>query len=168
MNIKELRVGNIVTTNGKPMNTEYGEMYKISDYDSQARLECDSQGRTIELNGCTRIETNYLYEHDTVGAWVDYLEPISITEDILIKIGFSKGYYGDFNIKIDDYVILVHHDIDNESFRDIFNLLIYKGYNIIILKAYDIEYMHKLQNLIYTITDLELGVDTLLPKGLGL
>ena len=82
MDIRQLRVGNLVTTNGKPAGTTKGNIYKVLDTNSANRL--DESG----LVGDATLEILDGEYRTTVGAWVDYLEPIEITDEILEIIGF--------------------------------------------------------------------------------
>lgn len=38
MDIRELRIGDIVTTNGKPMGTKEGDYYQVIEIDSKNNL----------------------------------------------------------------------------------------------------------------------------------
>ena len=80
MDIRELMIGNIVCSNGKPMNTYKVAFYKIVSIDSQ-------NGNN---SGSVVLETNLLWKGDTVGAWADFIEPIPLSEKMLFKLGFKK------------------------------------------------------------------------------
>ena len=84
MDIRQLRVGNLVTTNGKPAGTRKGGIYKVLDTNSANRLD------ELGLVGDATLEILDGEYRTTVGAWVDYLEPIEITDEILEIIGYYE------------------------------------------------------------------------------
>jgi len=153
MNIRQLRAGNLVTTNGTPAGTTNGNIYKILDTYSANRLD------ELKLIGGATIEILDGEYRTTVGAWLDYLEPIEITDDLLESIGSSKDYHR-FKTKIGKYEIDIVHHYD---FNERFNLVIYDNEDEILLEA-QVVYLHTLQNLIFDITDLELNVENLITK----
>lgn len=153
MDIRQLRAGNLVTTNGKPSGTTKGNIYKILDTNSANRLD------ELKLIGGATIEILDGEYRTTVGAWLDYLEPIEITDDLLENIGLSKDYHR-FKTKIGKYEINIAHHYD---FNERFNLVIYDNEDEILLEA-QVVYLHTLQNLIFDVTDLELNVENLITK----
>ena len=84
MDIRQLRAGNLVTTNGKPAGTTKGGIYKVLDTNSANRLD------ELGLEGSVNLEILDGEYHTTVGAWLDYLEPIEITNELLKIIGFYE------------------------------------------------------------------------------
>ena len=153
MDIRQLMAGNLVTTNGKPSGTTNGNIYKILDTNSANRLD------ELKLIGGATIEILDGEYRTTVGAWLDYLEPIEITDDLLGNIGLSKDYHR-YNTKIGKYEIYIVHHYD---FNERFNLVIYDNEDEILLEA-QVVYLHTLQNLIFDVTDLELNVENLITK----
>ena len=154
MDIRQLRAGNLVTTNGKPAGTTNGNVYKILDTNSSNRLDEFIGSATIEI-----LDDEY---RTTVGAWVDYLEPIEITDELLDKIGFQDRL-GSFENKIENYGI--EFLLNNKVLPPLSYLHIYDTSNKGKFKlGADVKYLHTLQNLIFDITDLELDVENLLTK----
>ena len=154
MDIRQLRAGNLVTTNGKPAGTTNGNVYKILDTNSSNRLDEFIGSATIEI-----LDDEY---RTTVGAWVDYLEPIEITDELLDKIGFQDRL-GIFENKIENYGI--EFLLNNKVLPPLSYLHIYDTSNKGKFKhGADVKYLHTLQNLIFDITDLELDVENLLTK----
>jgi len=151
MDIRQLRAGNLVTTNGILSGTTNGNVYKILDTDSANRLD--------ELKGSATIATKEIQYHSFVDVWEKDLEPIEITDELLENIGLSKDYHR-FKAKIGKYEIDIVHHYD---FNERFNLVIYDNEDEILLEA-QVVYLHTLQNLIFDITDLELNVDNLITK----
>ena len=154
MNIRQLRAGNLVTTNGKPAGTTNGNVYKILDTNSSNRLDEFIGSATIEI-----LDDEY---RTTVGAWVDYLEPIEITDELLDKIGFQDRL-GIFENKIENYGIKFL--LNNKVLPPLSYLHIYDTSNKGKFKlGADVKYLHTLQNLIFDVTDLELDVENLISK----
>ena len=154
MNIRQLRAGNLVTTNGKPAGTTKGNVYKILDTNSSNRLDEFIGSATIEI-----LDDEY---RTTVGAWVDYLEPIEITDELLDKIGFQDRL-GIFENKIENYGIKFL--LNNKVLPPLSYLHIYDTSNKGKFKlGADVKYLHTLQNLIFDVTDLELDVENLISK----
>ena len=151
MNIRQLRAGNLVTTNGKPAGTTNGNVYKV--------LSTDSANRLDELRGSSTIATKEIQYHSFVDVWAKDLEPVEITDDLFENIGLSKDYHR-FKTKIGKYEIDIVHHYD---FNERFNLVIYDNEDEILLEA-QVVYLHTLQNLIFDITDLELDVENLISK----
>ncbi len=154
MDIRQLRAGNLVTTNGKPAGTTNGNVYKILDTNSSNRLDEFIGSATIEI-----LDDEY---RTTVGAWVDYLEPIEITDELLDKIGFQDRL-GTFENKIENYGIKFL--LNNKVLPPLSYLHIYDTSNKGKFKlGADVKYLHTLQNLIFDVTDLELDVENLISK----
>lgn len=149
MDIRQLRAGNLVTTNGKPAGTTKGNIYKVLDTNNSNMLD--------DLIGSATIATKEIEYRSLTDIWAKDLEPIAITEELLEKIGFKccmsvlflqLKYYGinfTYN-KFDGFTLW----IDN-----------YKEEPILHAR---IEYLHTLQNLILDITGLDLNVDNLISK----
>ena len=154
MNIRQIRADNLVTTNGKPAGTTKGNVYKILDTNSSNRLDEFIGSATIEI-----LDDEY---RTTVGAWVDYLEPIEITDELLDKIGFQDRL-GIFENKIENYGIKFL--LNNKVLPPLSYLHIYDTSNKGKFKlGADVKYLHTLQNLIFDVTDLELDVEKLISK----
>lgn len=154
MDIRQLRAGNLVTTNGKPAGTTNGNVYKILDTNSSNRLD--------ELIGSATIQTKEIQYHSFVDVWAKDLEPIEITDELLDKIGFQDRL-GIFENKIENYGI--EFLLNNKVLPPLSCLHIYDTSNKGKFKlGADVKYLHTLQNLIFDITDLELDVENLISK----
>jgi len=136
MDIRELRVGDIVTTNGKPMGTEEGNYYRVIEIDSKNNLE-------NELIGSVTIESVNDKDFGYVGAWVDYLKPIPLTDELLKKIGAQEinieGHHF-ISIGCENNGVLLHHS------RYAYALTT-EYYRIAVRKP--IKYLHQLQHELY-------------------
>ena len=146
IDIKELRPGNLVKTNGKPSGTVRGQFYKVASTDSTSSLD--------ELKGSATIETIPPCSWTSVGAWSAYLIPIKITRDILEKLGFTdvSENLQEFNNFNGFHITVSCHDV---SIMD-------KYYNHVLIAEY--KYLHQLQNLVYYVTHKELDVEMLITK----
>ena len=146
IDIKELRPGNLVKTNGKPSGTVRGQFYKVASTDSTSSLD--------ELKGSATIETILPCSWTSVGAWSAYLIPIKITRQILEKLGFTdvSENLQEFNNFNGFHITVSCHDV---SIMD-------KYYNHVLIAEY--KYLHQLQNLVYYVTHKELDVEILINK----
>ena len=135
ININELRIGNLVSTNGKPMNTSDKGVYKVLAIDSKDSFE--------ELKGCVTITCDDPRYRD-VGAWCQYLEPIPLTPELLKKCGFDRP----LSVYQKDHIDVI---IDKKRIGIYPNFL---SRILIICK-----YLHQLQNMYYAITGEELEIN---------
>ena len=143
MKANELRIGNWVL---------YNDLYcKIIGID---KIGMDEDRVLVEYhNG----ETDYCY--------IDYIEPIELTEEVLVKIGFEK----------EKQLISIHFHLDCEIDVDNINYVKYVIYpnSLPLLKIttsqyenYEcfeflkrgIKYLHELQNAYYCLTNQELEI----------
>ena len=99
MDIRELRIGDIVTTNGKPKGTKKGNYYRV--------IEIDSKNRLKNLIGSAIIESAIDKRIGQVCAWVDYLKPIPLTDVLITKMGFKNIAVGDYHLTVCDSGILL-------------------------------------------------------------
>ena len=120
MKIQHLRIGNLVYFNGK--QKEVGRVTGI--------LESTTGENIISLNN--RIDVSYL---------LNDIKPITITKDILLKLGFKKCDMGGYKIYTD-----VYESID-------FNSILLCWVNE---KKKPIKYVHDLQNLFFCLSRKEL------------
>ena len=132
MNVIELRIGNYVSY--------YNIWHEIVGIDKDRVL--------IEYhNG----ETDYYH--------IDYIEPIELTEDILTKIGFKKGYNEIYSMELCtdcyDYYISYQNVKDNK------HSFVASGYNNELkrqIRLDNIQYLHELQNIFFSFTNQELEI----------
>ena len=81
LDIRDLRIGDYVTTNERSTRAKKGEYYRITAINSNINLN-------NELVGTATIEPVNDKYFGYVGAWIECLEPIPITEELMLKIGF--------------------------------------------------------------------------------
>lgn len=126
MKPEELRIGNWVKYRGEPVKVE------------QLRVNCLGIANSDVL--------------------VDYneIEPIELTKEVLLKVGFEKN--GNVyilicgGIKISYYTDKVKQSLDINVSRE---KRFYKNE----LRSYDIEYLHQLQNAYYLLVNKELKIE---------
>ena len=92
----------------------------------------------------------------------NYIEPIPLTEEWLLKFGFSEEtqYYSD-NLSL--FWLDIHKSLENSEFYIFFNtetkyigLHSMENENNISKYLYDIKYIHQLQNLYFALTGTHL------------
>ena len=141
IDIKELRVGDVL------LNTE-----------EDARCSVHSIDRTMGVDSIYTINDECIYNYPK-----DYYEPIIITEDLLLKLGF---YIENDNItQIKYYMLRLNgYRIDISKCSNTLG----KDYGIHIdnlscdsVLSGDIQYLHQLQNAIFDATGEELNVNEL-------
>lgn len=129
MDIKELRIGNYVKYNGCVVS-----VYAISNPMPNSNNNFNNKGRvTLWCNGL-------------IAANIDEIEPIPITEELLLKIGFKQCGYLFKTLFIEMYEAEKgwHLHIDNERFETALSITI--------------KYVHQLQNAYYLATGKELEI----------
>ena len=136
MDEKELRIGNYLNNDGKIIKVE--SLDPTKDFEE---LSCAVQFKHFE-NG------RFVWYDCT---WLDYLSPIPLTEEILIKAGF---YYSDDE----------HDYLQFDVFRT-FKLYADRSDNFSTVEyrindtSKQIKELHKLQNFIYDHMDAELQIN---------
>ena len=118
MEASELRIGNYVTSNTKLLENEVLTVTDINETHVQA------------------------WTKGPLGASDEYLEPIPLTEEWLIKFGFECDGRGE--IRLPDFII--------ESFHDGYHYTAGEG----CMFGVPILYVHQLQNLYFALTGNEL------------
>lgn len=131
MEVKELRIGNLV----KCKTTDGEKFCKICDI-------LDVGYFTARCNG---VEYRCKF-HNAEGV-VDCIEPICITDKLLLKNGFEKCDYIFKTLFIEMYEVAGgwHLHIDNERFETALSITI--------------KYVHQLQNAYYIATGRELEIN---------
>jgi hypothetical protein len=97
-----------------------------------------------------RILIEY-HNGDTDYCHIDYIDPIELTEELLVKLGFEGEMY-EFCLLADDFNItvnLIENRVDISYFGNCEAELCIK---------YNVKYLHELQNLCYCITGQEIEI----------
>lgn len=154
IDIKELRIGNFVSTDGDPVYTHNGGIYKVNSIDLQDKFD-----KSI---GHTGIETDHkIYNYCTV--WNRHLEPIELTPEILKKCGFVYSSNHVYEYKDNPDILFDEPDDWNNPdkypigiFGGHTSLLGYTPHGEVIIRCL---YLHTLQNMFHGITQKELEID---------
>lgn len=164
---RELRIGNYVT---------------IDNQESWPELK-DIPLKVVGINmteGFDRgvwtynVDLNYIEERKNIvtpahSQFIEFIKPIPLTEDILLKCGFEKGINDDYDIIYDfdesgvyycDQITITYNTFDCciyilQQFSDE-NDEVHCNNSAKI--ARDIKYLHDLQNLFYDLTKTELNI----------
>jgi len=138
MNAKELRIGNLIKL------TDTGEIITVTG------IMQDSHG--VKVFGITSDGTY-------CNPWIENCEPITLTEDWLIRSGFVKDNNDDFDdfIYEKNMVYIFQHKYNLSSFNYP-NLMKYGDLNEYKC-ATPIYYVHQLQNLYFALTGSELEIN---------
>lgn len=132
MKANELRIGNYVNIEGDVVKVK--EIYEKSIHYANGAYE------------------SYATE--------DFIQPIELTGDILIDIGFKKGYNEIYSktIKVDFY----EYNISYQNVKDNKYSFVAYGYKNGELKRQirldNIQYLHELQNVFFSFTNQELEI----------
>jgi hypothetical protein len=132
MNEKDLKIGDIVTT----MFSINGHYYKVIAINSTDKL-CFRNEKT--LVGSVTLKSVVDEYNQSVGSWVDYLNPIKITDELLEKIGYRKTEVMENGLTSFTYnEICILHSKDDKMWRFHTNM-----------STKLIEYVHQLQHEMY-------------------
>ena len=89
MTDKDLRIGDVVMTNGQTYGTKRGELYIVTKIDSEVyvlRKDGKYLKGGVNITNIKRLDDRYIG-----GAWVDYLIPVPLTKELLLKLGFVES-----------------------------------------------------------------------------
>tara|TARA_R110000772_G_scaffold268686_3_gene397514 strand:+ start:2835 stop:3251 length:417 start_codon:yes stop_codon:yes gene_type:complete len=132
---KELRIGNLVLDRG-------GKLILIDHWEYE-----------------DKVSTKRKEDSHPLTEFVDYLTPIPLTEEWLLKFGFENIRGNFFKSKIygnDEYILIdLNQDCDNVYLKQINT----DGENDAILLHNEIKYVHQLQNLYFALTNVELEIN---------
>ena len=138
MEINELRIGNYVSF--------HNVFYKI--------VEIEKDRVIIEYhNG----ETDYCH--------IDYIDPIELTEEVLVKIGFEREkelisiyFHLDCEIDVDNIIYVKYNIYPNDLPLLKIRTSQYKNYECFEFLKRGVKYLHELQNAYYCLTGEELEI----------
>ena len=137
MNIRELKIENLI------QNLE-GETYSVT-------------GLGYDEYGYPTITTD---EFETISQDPSSYSPIPLTEEILLRFGFIKGYYnGGIDFKLYDFEITKGNDWEFFNYSTID-----RDQDGINQCDINIESVHQLQNLFFTLKEIELKRNNNYPK----
>ena len=139
METKELRIGNYVKFYDPINGTNIYEVYNIDD---RGNVSLDDKGQLV---ACT----------------VKDIEPIELTRDILINIGFKRGYNEIYSKTIKDDFNEYNISYQNVS-NNKYSFVAYGYKNNVKIKNVmlnDIKYLHELQNAYFLLTNKEMEIE---------
>ena len=121
------------------------------------------EGDVIKVKEIYEKGIHYTYGEYESYATEDFIHPIELTEEVLLKIGFEdrKGYFnyskvfGDDSDYCDSIYIYYCQRLNHFSFTH--NIV--KELDLQIIDLYNIKYLHQLQNAYYCLTGQELEVE---------
>lgn len=142
INPQELRIGNCLFCNGKIV-----QVAAIDPLKTFEDLKC-----TISFPEYFENGKIFGYHH----SWINYFEPIPLTEDILLKLEFKKDD-NDYDYDHEDFCSWYEKD-----FPIIGKLITSSDNQYLFDEETDtlrIKYLHQLQNLIHALTGEELTIN---------
>lgn len=98
--------------------------------------------------------TSHTIEHLELGGYLmpyEFIEPIPLTEEWLVKLGFEKTYESAFRLKYDLPCNFIGFDFSKTEDKSMDGLRFYGRY-------FKIKYVHQLQNLYFALTGEELTI----------
>lgn len=116
------------------------------------------EGDVVKVKEIYEKSIHYANSEYESYATEDFIQPIELTEEVLVKIGFGKR--NDCYTLSNEYIFFVYY---KDSFKqELLASVKRKGkcyYNTNELKNYDIKYLHQLQNAYYCLTNEELNIE---------
>lgn len=158
MTDKDLRIGDVVMTNGQTYGTKRGELYIVTKIDSEVyvlRKDGKYLKGGVNITNIKRLDDRYIG-----GAWVDYLIPVPLTKELLLKLGFVERE----NKHLDSV-----KDYKFETDKGTIEIFSYSKYWSLYVKSIDfnydtsmdLHYMHELQHVIWDNLHIELNTGKL-------
>lgn len=137
MKCTDLKIGNYVKFYDPINGTNIYRVYYIADYGNISSVSLEGKGQLAS-------------------GTIKDIEPIELTEEVLLKIGFEKD---------GNNYSLVCGDIEVGYYIDKFKQVLYinisreKRFYKNELRSYDVKYLHQLQNAYYLLTNEEMEVN---------
>jgi hypothetical protein len=157
MDIKELRFGNIVLLNNpKSWNELQNIPMKVKGIGINP-TPLDGVNETITVE---KVYKNKYKIHENYSQYAQFIEPIRLTEEWIVKLGFNcinrtkmafKLYHNNENA---DFSSLILKEVGNNP------IWFYAGNNRWTINPFTVEikYVHQLQNLYFALSEKELVV----------
>jgi len=145
MDKKELKIGNLV-------NCWYLDNGQSIDYAENSKMMIDGNGKFVPMKIAT-IENHLAmgyYKDKYIGNCYSNLEPIPITDELLLKSGFNRGTYESLFIRLDEYSLVLTRSCFSSK---------EEGEWFTSIKSYDQQctfmksYYHQIQNLYFELTN---------------
>lgn len=143
LSASELRIGNLLCSNNKKYRPDkFGKVCVVTAIDTNK-----SKIQNYSGVSCTMYVLNDEYQ-DSFGQMIEFIEPIPLTEEWLLKFGFERTC----NHPKHDWIkgeFKICYDVDNDGY------IISELLDISI----PIKYVHQLQNLYFALTGEELTLN---------
>ncbi len=121
------------------------------------------EGDVVKVKEIYEKSIHYTYGEYESYATEDFIQPIELTEEVLVKIGFEdrKGYFnysrvfGDENNYCDS--IYIYYCPRLNHFKFTHNIV--EKLDLQTMDLYNIKYLHQLQNAHFILTNKELNIE---------
>lgn len=145
---EELRIGNYVTVNNPKYRPDItGETVKVVGIEMRISKSFPTS------SGVIKIEVNINKYPDEFGQFNEFIDPIPLSEEWLLRLGFTLNKYQKQDLFYYSLEVLSHGKISYYPNIKTIELGTTSGYNF---GKTEINYVHQLQNLLYSITGEEL------------
>lgn len=150
MNANELRIGNLVKINNDLLPETKGQVYSVYGINERFDKEFPESANVVSLRHESR-NTRYVR---TYNQFDEFVEPIPLTEEWLVKFGFEKVN--------DNFMTIESYHYEN---KNCWIYLIADGFELELntlsernnlCRTY--KYVHQLQNLYFALTGEELTI----------
>ena len=121
---------------------------KIQDLRIGNYISDEGNYATIELINGEEEEVFYKGRKTYLSSHIDYILPIEINYESLIKLGFKINFENSFNVSF------IFNDLEYHIPKHNLN----KGFAFYKRLSFEINYVHELQNLYFVLTGSELNV----------
>jgi len=150
INVNELRIGNLVTIDNK----EFYPIMKDVPLQISQILERESLKKGIWTHAVSLEYPNKLKNvyYQNFGQFLEFIKPIELTEEWLLKCRFVESYRSDFRVKYE------HKKCNEIGFDFSCRSIIESGFRYF-GKHIKIDYVHQLQNLYFALTNEELKIN---------
>ena len=152
MKIEDLRIGNLVSVNNKQFHPNLkGAILRVTGLNERSS------------NGVIETSVNLECERETYSQFIEYIEPIPLTEHLLVDNGFEKSSHYNAYMHYDLEVIIKANDGKGYWKLDHFSK-IHDGKLYLTSEAEytvserPIEYIHQLQNIFFILSGKEIDI----------
>lgn len=136
MNANELRIGNLVKINNDLLPETKGQVYSVYGINERFDKEFPESKNVVSL----RHKSHNARYVRTYSQFDEFIEPIPLTDEWLVKFGFEKSYK---SFVKGDFTFITNHGL---------------AYKLTIITNLP-KYVHQLQNLYFALTGEELEIE---------
>jgi hypothetical protein len=144
LDAKDLRIGNLFTLNNPHYRPkENGLLVSVTSIDTNRNeMNEDGEYEPKVAVGLLVVQNNKFYEN-RFAQWIEYLKPIELTEEWLLDFGYKQ-----VNTLANGTKVLEKPGLFTVYYKD--GIVRFSFYTI------DVKFVHKFQNIIYSLTNTEL------------